>query len=89
MYQHTNFKIPTSKNVGDMHWIGNRTDGLKDRQAEGGMASAITIHLSKFLRGHTNSFVKKFEHVVAANPVCIKPESPSDGRCFIVILASK
>ena len=71
MHPHTKFEIPTSKNVGDMHWTGNRTDGLKDGQADGGMASGITIRLSKFLWGHKNSFVKKLEHMIAANPVCI------------------
>ena len=40
--------------------------------------------------------LKKVELIIAVNSVfvytvhhCIKPESPSDLRCFIVILASK
>ena len=62
-----------------------------DGQTDGGMDKAITICLPQFLWGHKNSFVKKAELMIAANPVCIHstPESPSDGRCFIVILTSK
>ena len=40
MYPHTEFGIPTSKNIGDMHWTQSRTDRLTD--------SVITICLPKF-----------------------------------------
>ena len=66
--------------------------GRTDGQTDGGMDKAITICLPQFLWGHKNSFVQNIELMIAANPVCIystKPESPSDGRCFIVILTSK
>ena len=69
-------------------------DGLTDGQTGGWMDIAITLRLPKFLWGHKNSFVKKSELMIAANPLCIystslyKAWSPSDGR-FIVILASK
>ena len=35
-----------------------------------------------------NCFVKKVQFTISANPVCIKSESPSDGRCYNIILAS-
>ena len=44
MHRHTKFGIPTSKNLGDMHWTRSGTDGRTDR--------AITICLPKFLWGH-------------------------------------
>ena len=68
-------------------------DELTDGQTGGWMLIAITISLPNFLRGHKNSFVKKSELMIAANPLCIystslyKAWSPSDGR--FVILASK
>ena len=58
------------------------------------MDKVITICLPQFLLGRKNSFVKKAELMIAANLCvytvhhCIKPESPSDGRRF-VILTSK
>ena len=48
MQPHTKFRIPTSKNIGDMHRTQSRTDGPTD--------GVITICLPKFLWGH-----KKFE----------------------------
>ena len=67
MHPHTKFEIPTSTNIGDMHWTGSRTYGLTngrtDERTDGrtneGVDSAITIRLSKFLRGHKNSFAEK------------------------------
>ena len=44
-----------------------RTDGRTDR----GMDKANTICIPQFLWGHNNSFVKKAELMIAANPVCI------------------
>ena len=71
MHPHIEFEIPSSKNIGDMHWTVSRMDGLTDgrvdRRMEGGMDSAITIRLPKFLWGHKNSFVKKNELMIAAN----------------------
>ena len=62
-------------------------DRKRDRRTDGGMDKAITICLPEVLWGHKNSFVKKAELMISANRVyIIKPESPSDGRCFIVIL---
>ena len=71
MHPHDTFGIPTSKNIGGMHWTGSGTDG----QTDGGMDKAITICLPQFLWGHKNSFVKKAELMIAANPVCIDSTS--------------
>ena len=59
MHPHQKFGLPTSNNIGDMHWRGSRTDGLKDVQTDGEMASAITIRLSKFLWGHKKTVFLK------------------------------
>ena len=50
---------------------GSGTDGLTGGRMDGGMDKAITICLSQFLWGHKDSFVKKAELMIAANPVCI------------------
>ena len=71
MHPHAEIGIPTSKNIGDMNRTGSETDGLTDGQTDGGMDKAITICLSQFLWWHKNSFVKKNEPMIAANPVCI------------------
>ena len=71
MHPHTKVGIPYSKNIGDMHRTGSGTGGLTDRRTDGGMDKAIIICLPQFLWGHTNSFVKKAELMIAANPVCI------------------
>ena len=71
MHPHTKIGIPTSKNIGDMHRTGSGTDGLTDGQTDGEMDKAITICLPEFLWGHKNSFVKKAELMIAANPVCL------------------
>ena len=67
MHPHTKIGIPTSKNIGDVHQTGSGADG----QTDGGMDKAITICLPQFLWGHKNSFVKKAELMIAANPVSI------------------
>ena len=67
MHPHTKIGIPASKNIGDMNQTGSGTDG----QMHGGMDKAITICLPQFLWGHKNSFVKKAELTIFANPVCI------------------
>ena len=84
------------KDEGDMHWTGSGMDRLTDGQTDGGMDKAITISLPQFLWVHNNSFVKKKlssrlpqTKCVYTVHHCIKPESPSDGRCVIVILTSK
>ena len=53
MYPHTEFGIPTSKNIGDMDRTRKRDgqmDGLTDVRTD----SAITVCLPKFLWGHKN-----------------------------------
>ena len=51
--------------------LDRKRDGRTDGQTDGGMDKVITICLSQFLWGHKNSFVKKAELMIAANPVCI------------------
>ena len=36
MYPHTKFEIPTSKNLGDMHWTRSGTDGRTEGRTDGG-----------------------------------------------------
>ena len=45
------------------------------------MDKAITICLQHFLWGHANSFDKKNELMIAANPVCIYSTSLSVFYC--------
>ena len=71
MHPHQKFGIPTSKNIGDVHRTGIGTEGLTDRQTDGGKDSAIAICLPKVIWGHKNSSVKKVELMIAATPVCI------------------
>ena len=35
MHPHTKFGIPTSKNIGDMHWTGSGTDERSDGRRNG------------------------------------------------------
>ena len=72
MHPHTKFEIPTSKNIGDMHWTGSRTDGLMDGRRDG---QCDYYTPPKVPLGHRNSFVKKNELLIAANPVCINSTS--------------
>ena len=73
MHPHTKFEIPTSKNIGDMHWTGSRTDGLMDGWRDG-QCDYYTPPKSSF-GGIENSFVKKIELLIATNPVCINSMS--------------
>ena len=52
----------TLKNIGDMHRTGSGTDGLTDTQTDGGMDSATTICLPKFLWGHKTVLLKSRAH---------------------------
>ena len=69
--------------------------GLTDGQTDGGMDKAITICLPQLLWGHKTVLLKKLSSWLPQTQCVytvhhsIKPESPSDGRCFIVILTSK
>ena len=71
MHLHTKFEIPTSKNIGDMHWTGSRTDGLMDGRTAGWAVRLLYASQSSF-EGIENSFVKTNELLIAANPVCMQ-----------------
>ena len=66
MHPLTKFGIPTLKNIGDMNWTGSgmdgRTDGQRNGQSNHYMPPTVPL-------GHKNSFVKKAELMIAANPV--------------------
>ena len=50
------FGIPTSKNIGGMHWTRSGTEG----GTEGRKSSAITICLPEFLWGHKKLLIITF-----------------------------
>ena len=64
MHPHTNFGIPTSKNIGDTHRTG-RTDG---RTEEWTKQILYASHSSFW--GIKTVLLKKAELIIAANPVC-------------------
>ena len=72
MHPHTKFEISTSKNIGDMHWTGSRTDGLMDGRGDG----QCDYHTPpKVPLGHRKQ--------IAANPVCIS--STSSNKALIAV----
>ena len=70
-------------------------DRKRDGQTDGRMDKATTICLPQFLWEHKTVLSKKLSswlpqiQCVYTVHHCIKPESPSHGRCYIVILTSK
>ena len=43
MHPHTKFGIPTSKNIGDMHWTGSGTDGRRNGQSNYYMPPTVPL----------------------------------------------
>ena len=69
MHPQPQIEIPTSMCTGQE---AGQSDWQIEGRTNGGMDSAITIRLPKFLWGIKNSFVNKFELMIAANPVYIQ-----------------
>ena len=69
MHPHTKFEIPTSKNIGDMHWTGSRTDRLMDGRRDGQCDYYTPPKVP--LGAKKTVLIKKIELLIAANPVCI------------------
>ena len=46
MHPHTNFGIPTSKNIGDMHLTQSEMDGQTDRWMDGWMDGQCDNYMS-------------------------------------------
>ena len=72
MHPHTKFEIPTSMNIGDMHWTGSRTDGLMDGQRD---RQCNYYTPPKVPLGAKKTVLLKNELLIAANPVCINSTS--------------
>ena len=90
MHPHTKLKIPTSKNIGDMHWTGSRTDGLMYGQA--GWAVRLLYASRSSFWGIENSFGKTIELLFVAILVCINSTSLNKAWIAVrwsVILVSK
>ena len=94
MHLHTKIGIPTSKNIGDMHQTGSRlTDWRTDRRTEEWTKQLLYASHSSIggiktvLLKTPSSWLPQTQCVYTVHH-CMKPESLSDGRRF-VILTSK
>ena len=76
MHPHTKFGIPTSKNIGDMHRTESGRDGLADGRTDGWRNGQSNYYIPPTVPlCAQNSFVKKAELMITANPVCVYSKS--------------